>query len=309
MRICVVGVGGVGGYFGGKLTDAFQDRPESDTQIYFVARGDHLSAIKRNGLVLKTSDDEELKCYPRMATDDFGALPEVSVFIVAVKGYDLDEVSRELSHWVKKETVILPLLNGVDIRERMQKYITTAIILPACVYISSFIEGFGIVGQSGSPGRMIIGSDPDTGYSPDDLVKVIHKASIPCDFRKDAYPAIWEKYIFIASYGLVSARFNKTLGEIYEDDPLRSLVRKIMEEILKIATVQRVSLSEGIVDASLRKAQLFPRDTRTSLQRDIHQGKGKSELDLFGGTIVHQGIHFHIPTPVTKQIYKELLQK
>jgi 2-dehydropantoate 2-reductase len=51
---------------------------------------------------------------------------------------------------------------------------------------------------------------------------------------------------------------------------------------------------------------MFPRDTQTSLQRDINQKKGKSELELLGGTIIDLGKKLGIPTPTTKRVYREL---
>ena len=309
MKVAVVGVGGVGGFFGGKLAHAFQDKTDHSVSIYFVARGRHLEMIKRQGLLLKGPDSEVLHCRPDLATDRLDKLPQIDVFIVSVKGYDLEEVSRALSHHVSNSTVILPLLNGVDIRERMKRHIRTGVMLPSCVYVSSRIEDPGVVVHTSSPRKIILGPDPDADYEPSQLLGILREASILHEWREDVPSAIWEKYIFIASYGLVSARFNKALGEIYEDRSLRDLVRKIMEEIEQLAKAQKISLPNDVVDVSLDKAQLFTRDTQTSLQRDIYQGKGKSELDLFGGTTVRQGVRFNVPTPVTAQVYRELLER
>ena len=65
-------------------------------------------------------------------------------------------------------------------------------------------------------------------------------------------------------------------------------------------------MPEGIVDIYLKKAAMFPRETQTSLQRDVYQKKGKSELELFGGTIVDLGKKLGIPTPTTAKIYREI---
>ena len=80
----------------------------------------------------------------------------------------------------------------------------------------------------------------------------------------------------------------------------------MMNEIYSIALKKNIRLPDGIIDLSLKKAMMFPRDTQTSLQRDIHQKKGKSELELFGGTIIDLGEKFGIPTPTTKRVYREL---
>ncbi len=309
IKIAVVGIGGVGGYFGGKLAHAFQDQSEPLAEIHFVARGQHLETIRRKGLVLKTSDQKEWICRPRSATDRFEQLPEIDFFVIAVKGYDLDDVSRSLSRKAKKQTVFLPLLNGMDIIERMRRHIQGGIILPACVYISAFIEEPGVVAHIGNPGRIILGPDPETGYRPDPLLPIFDAASIVYEVKQDALSPIWEKYIFIAGYALVSARFNKNLDEIHEDDDLRNLLKAIMEEIYRISLKKRIALPENIVDASIQKARLFPKGTQTSLQRDVYQNRKKTELDLFGKAILDQGEKFDVSTPITRKIYGELLDK
>jgi len=308
MKVGVIGTGGVGGYFGGKLAHAFQGRTHPSVEVHFVARGHHLEVIRERGLTLRTSDQGALNCRPVLATDRLEDLPKIDVFVVAVKGYDLDETSRNLIPRVSEETVILPLLNGVDIRERIRRHLRIGIILPACVYLGSCIEEPGVVTQTGNPGRMILGPDPEKAARPDRLLKAFEEASILHEWTPSVMAALWEKFVFIAGYGLISARFNKALGEIYDDDSLRNLTREIMEEISRVASARRIPLPQDIVDASLKKASLFNRDTQTSLQRDIHGKRGKSELDLFGGTVVEQGKELHVPTPVTERIYTELLK-
>ena len=112
--------------------------------------------------------------------------------------------------------------------------------------------------------------------------------------------------MFIASFGLISARYNRTLGEILEEPFLKEGVLGIMNEIHSIALKKEIDLPDGIVDLSLKKAATFPRETQTSLQRDVHQKRGKSELELFGGNIVDLGKILGIPTPTTARIYQEL---
>lgn len=307
LSVCLIGVGGVGGYFGGKLAHTFSSNPDSSVNIFFVARGKHLEAIKKNGLVLKSPEFGSMTCRPKLATERISDLPEIDIFLIAVKGYDLAGVAVSIRNQIKENTVLIPLLNGADIQERLRNKIKTGIILPACVYISSYVEEPGIVVHIGKPGKIIFGRDqdhPDT--IPNEIFKVFEKSSIDYEWKDDANPAIWEKYIFIASLGLISACYNRTLGEILEEPSLKEEVIGIMNEIYSIVLKKNIRLPDGIVDLSLKKAAMFPRDTQTSLQRDIHQKKGKNELELFGGTIIDLGKKMGIPTPTTKKIYREL---
>jgi 2-dehydropantoate 2-reductase len=307
MDICVIGIGGVGGYFGGKLAQPFSSNPDSPVNVFFIARGKHLEAIKQNGLVLQSPEFGSILCRPKLATERISDLPPMDLFLICVKGYDLMEVATSIKDTIKENTIILPLLNGADVRERLRAKIMTGIILPACVYLSSHIEEPGVVAHIGKPGKIIFGRDPDhPDYIPHELFRVFEEASIDFEWKDDAQPGIWEKYLFIASFGLISARYHRTLGEILDEPSLKEEVIGIMNEVYSIALKKNIRLPDGIVDLSLKKAAMFPRDTQTSLQRDIQQKKGKSELELFGGTIVNLGEKLGIPTPTTKRMYREL---
>ena len=307
LNVCVIGVGGVGGYFGGKLAHTSSSNPDSPVNIFFVARGKHLEAIRQNGLVLKSPEFGSRTCRPTLATERINDLPQIDIFLICVKGYDLMDIATSMRDRIKENTVILAPLNGADIQERLRNKIKTGMILPACVYVSSYVEEPGVVVQTGKPGEIIFGRDPEhPDYTPEELFRLFEKSSIVYEWKDDANPATWEKYIFIASLGLISARYNRTLGEILEEPSLKEEVIGIMNEIYSIILKRNIGLPDGIVDLSLKKAAMFPRDTQTSLQRDIHQKKGKSELELFGGTIIDLGKKLGIPTPTTQKIYREL---
>jgi len=307
LNVCVIGVGGVGGYLGGKLAHTFPPNLDFSVDIFFVAREKHLEAIKKNGLILKSPEFGSMTCKPRFATERISDLPEIDVFLICVKGYDLMDVATSVRDRIKEKSAMIAPLNGADIQERLRDKIKTGIILPTCAYLSSYIEEPGVVVHIGNPGRMIFGRDPDhPDHIPHEIFRLFEKASIIYEWHDDVNPAIWEKYIFIASFGLISARYNRTLGEILEDNSLKKKVIGIMNEIQSIALRRNIRLPDGIIDLSLKKAGMFPRNTQTSLQRDIHQKRGKSELELFGGTIINLGEKLGIPTPTTQEIYQEL---
>ena len=306
LNVCVIGVGGVGGYFGGKLAHAFSSNSHSSVNVFFVARGKHLEAIRENGLIVKSPEFGTITCKPTLATERISELPQIDFFLIAVKGYDLMEAAASMQDHVKENTMVLAPLNGADIQERLRINVHTGRIFPSCVYISSYIEVPGVV-LTGKPGKIIFGRDPAyPDHTPHELFRLFQKASIDYEWKEDANPAIWEKYIFIASFSLISAYSNRTLDEILEEPLLKKEVIGIMNEINSIALKKKIQLPDGIVELSLKKATMFPRGTQTSLQRDISQKKGRSELELFGGTILHLGKELGIPTSTTRKICQEL---
>jgi 2-dehydropantoate 2-reductase len=306
-NVWIYGVGGVGGYFGGKIAYEAIAHPESATRVSFIARGEHLLAIRSRGLTLNTAEKDGIICVPYRITDRPETLPEPDLCLLCVKSYDLDEALHRLSTKMKEGTIIIPLLNGVDIHERVRNVLRKGIVLPACAYVGTHIEEAGMVTQKGAPGIILCGKDPAfQDYSPEPLIAFFSRADIRFTWVDNPFPAIWEKFIFIAAFGLVTAYSEKTLGGVAADSELRGLVGSIMLEILAIAEKKGILLPAGIVEASIAKATNFPFETKTSYQRDIESKGRLNEGDLFGGTIIRMGQDEKIPTPVTQRIYESI---
>lgn len=308
MNLCIVGVGGVGAYYGVMLGRALKD--DKNSKVSFIARGQHLEAIREKGLTLKTSDGKVINYKPDLSAASFADVTGADLYILTVKEYDLEETAKSLNKVIKNDSVILPLLNGVDIRERVIRHLDKGIVLPACVYISSFIEYPGTVSLTSKGGKLIMGPDPATpSFNPKPLLQLLDAAALAYAWEEDVYPAIWEKYFFIASFALVTTRFEKSMGQVMADESLKEQVKKVMEEIYAIAVKKGINISSDIISVSLNKGNLYPPETRTSLQRDVEQKKQKNELGLFGQTIIRMGRELSVATPVTEKLYNGILKQ
>ena len=308
MNICFYGVGGVGGYYGTLLTKYFNKTGEGNT--YFIARGKHKDAILENGLLLKKEGGkEEIRIKPYSCTDTTDVLPVFDIVVVSVKGYDLDSVCKAVSKITDENSIILPLLNGADIYERMRHHLTKGYILPSCVYLGTHIESPGVIFQKGGSCQIAIGKDPSNPeFYPDKLINLFKNADILIEFFEDVDIEIWTKYMFIAPFALVTATYNKTIGEVVKDDNLSILVKKIMQEIELIARALKVGLPSDIVEASFSKANQFPVETKTSFQRDVETKGRQSEWDLFGTAVLRYADRFDIPANSTKKTLDKLLK-
>ena len=307
MKICFFGVGGVGGYFGTIIADKFKGQHD----IYFVARGGHKNAICANGLTLKKSGGEQIiNILPKLCTDNVDDLPICDLIFLSVKGYDLANAAKSINRISNNKTIILPLLNGVDIYDRIRKQLFTGIVLPSCVYIGTHIESAGVIFQKGGNCNIFIGKDPKfPDYYPESLFSLLKDSNIDFKWDNAIEVAIWSKYMFIAAYGLVTATYEKTLGEILDNSELSQKTKAIMYEIEQIAKRINISLSSDIVETSFLKGKQFPYETKTSFQRDV-ESKGKiNEIDLFGGTLIRYGAQYNIPIPNTKNVFDRFMEK
>ena len=304
MNIAVIGTGGVGGYFGGKLTRLREIDP--GVNIFFIARNQHLIEIQAHGLLLD-AEEGRMVCMPTRATDSISELPVLDYCLICVKGYDLEKVLYQLKDKITASTVVLPLLNGFDIYDRVRKVIKTGYLHPACVYIGTHIEKPGLVKQRGGTCTIILGRDPAGKAENTTLLKLLDLAKIAYIWRPDPFPDIWVKYIFIAPFGLVTAKFDLSIGEVLKSGKPLDIAKSIMGEVAALAKGKGIDLPVSIVEDTIAKASKFPFETRTSFQRDFGSKDKPDERDLFGGSIIRMGKELGVPTPATEEIYASLV--
>ena len=101
---------------------------------------------------------------------------------------------------------------------------------------------------------------------------------------------------------MVTACFDKTLGEVMESADLRGRVLAVMGEIAELARKKGIRLPETIVEDSFRKGADFPPQTKTSFQRDVERPDKPDEREIFGGTVLRMGRETGVDTPATREL-------
>jgi 2-dehydropantoate 2-reductase len=304
-KIVVIGLGGVGGYFGFKISH--QNESNKVVDITFVARGETYQIVKERGLTLISTEALNPNTKPDNLIENIADIPETDLVLICVKEYDLESVCNQLKDKINPNTLLLPLMNGVDIYDRITKIINTGIVLPACVYVASHIKQRGIVEHKGNTGKIIFGKDPRyNNYEFEWIIDLLSDSGIDVAYKENSFPDIWTKFFFIASFGLVSARYNKSIGEVNSETILKARAMAIMQEILQIAIKKQIQLPENIIELTFQKAATFPFQTPTSLQLDVQSKKANNELELFAGAIINFGKQLNISVPETHKIYVEI---
>lgn len=295
-NITVVGLGGVGGVIGSRLA-------RLPRNLTFIARGPHLAAIRSGGLRVLQPDGSEFTVRPDLATDRFEETPPPDLVVLCVKSYGLEEAAGRLAPLVRNSTVVLSLLNGADIRERLRARLRGGIVPPACIYLSARRGKPGTVHHVGGAGLIHLGPDPDRpDWDGRELCDVLNEAGIPFQWHEDPTAAIWTKYAFIASMALVTAAHGVDFGQVLSTPALAAQARGVIEEIRRIAAAEGATLPEDLAEATLRSAASFPMETRTSYQRDLENHAPANEGDLFAGTILRLGARHGVPTPLSAEL-------
>ncbi len=306
MRIGIIGIGGVGGYYGGKLALKYTGRSKHD--VIFYARGEHLAAIRRDGLKLVTVDGECI-VRPAQATDNPAEMGPLDLAIFCTKSYGLEDAARAVAGNLGADSIVLPLLNGVDITDRLRAVLPRGEVLYGGVFISSAIQGPGVVRQVGGTGQLFFGpanrADVEK-YRP--IETLLKDAGIKAELSADALLPLWTKYIFIGPMAGVTSLTGKPFGEVLADAADRALVEGMMREIEAVARGKGVNFPPDIVETSLGKAAAFAPTTKTSMQLDYERGN-RTELDIFTAYMVQAGKELGIPVPLHRKVYVELMMR
>lgn len=307
-HIVVVGLGGVGGYFGFKINQA--NETSEKYKVSFIARGETYDKVKENGLTLLSPEYADNSTHPDAVEQHISDIKNPDLVLICVKEYDLENVCRQLKEVINDDTVLLPMMNGADIYDRIRKLIPDHTVLPTCIYVASHIKERGTVEHKGKAGKMIVGKDPQHFSSDVNwIVDLLKESKIDFDFKDNSLTDIWTKFFFIASFGMVTAKHNSSIGTVCADEQQKYEASEIMKEIQQIAAQKEIPLQDDIIEATFTKASAFPFETPTSLQLDIHSGKKDNELELFAGAILKYGADLGIETPFTQKIYTEIKTK
>ena len=296
MKIAIVGIGGVGGYIGGKLLKA-----NAQDEIIFIARGKQLETIKQNGL--KVIDEEnEFVVKPHAITDDPKELGVFDLVIISTKSYDLKDALKLLKNNILNNTVILPLLNGVDHDKEIKSIYPNAKVLNGCIYILSNIKEPGVVKKYGGVFNLMFGTKGD--ISPYEQIKeLFENAELKNKLTSKIEFEVWRKFLLISAYASICSYYKEPIGYIVKNhlDELKEL----LEEIKEVANKKGVSLSEKNITQVLDRAVSLPYESKMSMQLDLEKGK-KTELDALCGYIVKEGEKLGVDTPLMKKIYDKL---
>jgi len=302
MKIAVVGIGGMGGFFGGKLALKYAGR--SEHRVVFIARGKHLAAIRGGGLLLKTVEGDH-KIVPDLATDNAIEAGACDLVLFCVKEYDLEEAAAGLFPLLHKKTAVLPIQNGVDIAERLRSILPRGVVLSGCVYISTFIEAPGVVRQVGGTCQLIFGPDDGQAETYRPLEGFLKAAGIKAELSSEIAVPLWTKYLFVSPMAGVTSLLKKSFGDVMADEKGRGMVRGLMEEIAALARAKGVRLPLDGVESGLATIARFPYATKSSMQLDFEKGR-RTEVELFIGYAVRAGRALAVPTPFHDALYAAL---
>ena len=297
LSIAVMGTGGVGGYFGGRLAEAGEN-------VSFIARGAHLKAIQTNGLkIVSPAGDALIRA---KASDRPADIGPVDVVLFAVKLYDVESAAEAIRPLLGPKTTVVSLQNGIDAEERMARILGPERIMGGVAFIFANIDTPGVIRHNGAFARIVFGElDGRTTPRAEAVAATMARGQFTSKLTDKITWEIWNKFVYLASMAAVTCLSRSPYGPIMKDPEARRICGDAIGEAAQVAKAQGIDLGADVVERCLTQTDKLGDHVKTSMLNDLERG-GRLEVEHLSGAIVRMGRQHNVATPIHRTAYAML---
>ena len=259
MKIAVMGAGGLGGFFGGKLAKAGQD-------VWFIARGKQLAALKTSGLRLEGPDPEIVIAAPNV-TDTPAEIGPVDVVLFCVKLYDVETAAELIRPIVGPHTVVISVLNGIDGPDRLGQILATAPVFSGAARVSAKIKAPGVISYLGHAARhKLTFGHPMQNDHPiiKPFIAACHSAGFATELAIDIDEMLWDKLAQLAQVAALTTLARLPMETAMQDPMLFDIGKRVLQEIAAVARARKVAIDPALVETKLALAATYPQNLYVS---------------------------------------------
>ena len=297
MKIAVMGAGGVGGYFGGRLAQA-------GNEVVFIARGKHLDALRATGLSLKSpAGDATVKVN---AVEDPADAGSAEVVLFAVKLWDTETAAEAIRPLVANGGAVIPFQNGVESIERIGAVLGREHVMGGAAYIAARIGEPGEIVQTGKMARLRFGPvEPSQRAVAQAFHTACVKAGIEAELSDDIVRVLWEKFVLLVAISGTTSVARSRVGVVRADSDLRWLLEAAMRETWTVGRQRGVALADDLVAATLKMVDGLPAEMTSSMHGDLDAG-GRLEAPWLSGAVARMAGEAGLEAPANRAIYAAL---
>lgn len=293
MRIAILGSGGVGGYFGGRLA-------ASGTDVRFLARGAHLEALRERGLRIE-SPNGNLHLAHVHATNDPSAIGPADIIFFTVKLYDTEAALRLLPPLLGPQTLVIPFQNGVDSVDVLSQAVGRHHVAGGTTYLAAVVSEPGVIRHT-AMNRLIFGSlDGDRSPLLVELADACQGAGVDAVLSDRIMADIWAKFVRLTVFSGMTAVTRCSIGPLREDAALDEMMRGAVRESMAVARAKGIALDDALVEEIRAATAALPPGARSSMLEDLDRGR-PLELPWLSGAVVRIGTEVGVETPIHRFI-------
>ncbi|WAA13351.1 ketopantoate reductase family protein [Fervidibacillus halotolerans] len=295
MKIVIQGAGALGAYFGGRLQEAGQD-------VTFLVRKGRAEQLRQHGLAIN-SVKGNYKIEPLHFIEKAEELEEVDLVITAVKGYHLQGALDDLKTFVKKGAKVLPLLNGMEHFDVLQRALGKENVLGGLAFIIATLDEKGHVVHTSEQHRIVFGPlDPSQKEMAEEFRRIIGKANVQSEYSDQINQALWEKYVFITAFSGITTASNMPIGPVRSTKETFSVYKDLVKEMAELAKAYGYPLTDEKQKGIIHTVFQLPEDSTSSMHQDKRKGLPLEVEHLQGGAL-RMAEKKGCKLPVLKTIY------
>ncbi len=297
MRILVLGAGGVGGFFGGRLV-------EKGEEVTFLVRSKRKKQLEERGLVIR-SINGDFSFQPKLITKEDQTAP-FDVILFSTKAYHLNEAIQDLKPFVGESTVIIPLLNGIAHVSLLQKEFGEEKVIGGLCFIETTLNDQGEIVQTSAANRLMFG---EMKSQDSERIKHISKAFAGTKssfiLSENITQDMWHKYLFITVMSGVTTLMRAPIGPIRESEGGRDFIQNLFEECMEIMRCVGAPIKDNIVQEHMKIIDKISYNMKSSMQRDMEKGSS-IEAKHLQGYLLDVAEQFSIEAPLLGAVYQNL---
>jgi len=289
MHVAIMGSGGLGGVLGARLA-------ASGTRVSFIARGDHLAAMRTKGLRLE-SEFGNVHLTPVDATDDPAAIGPVDVVIFTVKCYDTEPAAIACKPLLGPDTAVVTFQNGVDSVYALSRVLGAEHAVGGAAYLPAAIAEPGVIRHMANLARLAVGElDGARSTRVEGFVEALRSAGFDAKVSEQIQVDIWEKFIGLASWSGTSATARANAGVVRAHPMTVDMLLSGVAEAAATARAEGIVVADDIVERNRAFFETVPAAAQASTLTDLQHGR-RLETPWLSGTVVRLGQKHGIPTP------------
>lgn len=293
-RIAIAGIGGIGGYIGGKIAHYYSNI--ENVEIVFIARGEMAEAINKNGLNL-LSNDTSYKCVPTLTSDNPLEIGAIDIFIICTKNFSVTDVLKRYSSCLLPNTTIITTQNTVNGNETIMPYLPDgATLMEGSIYIASNIIKPGKIEHVSGPAKLFFGTDGENDSKGEEIAKILNYAGIDATYTINIKSVLWKKFMFVSPAAIVTALFQITFSEILESTRSEYLFINLISELMQLATAKNIAIDDNTVLNNINLLGNFKGNVKSSFQLDLEKNKA-TEINSLVKYVIEEAKLFQVPTP------------
>lgn len=280
MRILVLGAGGTGGYFGGRLAQAGVD-------VTFLVRPARAAQLAQDGLVIRSPLGDATFPVQHVTADGLAALAAEKPFdlvMLSCKAYDLESSIEAIAPAVSSRTTVLPILNGLRHYATLDARFGRNAVLGGLCFISATKAPDGAVLHLAPAAKLTFGERDNTGASA--RVLALAAACVQADIDHLASDAIgqeqWVKYSFLTALAAGTCLMRADVGTIVGTDEGEAIMRGLYAECLAVAEAAGEPVPEKAQGIALGALTQAGSALKASMLRDLEAGQQVEAMQIVG---------------------------